>query len=269
MRAVRVAAAIGLVTAGMGAPARALEDQPAPTGGDELPRYEQPFLYMTDTHGLKPKQILAGYALAFSSSPGAIRPVPGHFDQEGVVHALALEIGLLPRLTLYGSTLIAQPIGESDVGNVAVQAGARVSLTNPRARRVRVVLQAGVLREFGADVGVIGEVTGSWDIGRVRLAAALHGEHVFAPGRDPIDLYAVAGVSVRVASIVRVGAEYIAEDLEAAFDDDEAERGARHYLGPDVALSLFRDRLLVTAGVATQVARTPGVLARTALAWVY
>jgi hypothetical protein len=237
---------------------------------DAQPAPEQPFLYMSDTRGPLPRHFLAGYALAFSSSPGAIRPLPGRFDQEAVVHDLSLEAGLLPRLSLYGAAWIAQPIGQTSVGNVAVQAGARVWLTDPRARRFRLVTQIGFLREFGADLGVVGEVTGSWDIGRLRLAAAVHGEHLFAAGRDPIDLYVVAGASVRVASFARVGAEYVVEDLEAAFDGgDDAERGVRQYLGPDVAWSLFRDRLLVTTGAAAQLARAPGVLARAALTYVY
>lgn len=261
-------AATMLVAACLGGPALAVEDRASVDAEARAP-YEQSFLYMTDTHGLLPKQVLAGYSLAYSSDAGAIRPVPGHFDQEGVVHGIALEAGLLPRLSIYGTALIAQPLGPSDVGNVAVQAGARVTLTNPRAQRFRLVVQTGFLREFGASYGIVGEVTGSVDVGRVRFAAALHGEHIFAGARDPIDLYVVAGVSVRVHRVVRLGAEYVAQDFEAAFDDDEAERGARQYLGPNVALALFRERVLVTAGAAAELARTPGVLARTAVSYVY
>jgi hypothetical protein len=232
------------------------------------PIVEQSFLYLIDPHGPSPRQVMAGYALAFSSSAGAIRPIPGHFDQEGVVHALSLEAGVVPRLSIYANTMIAQAIGQSEVGTVAVQAGARVLLTNPRTQRLRIVLQGAFLREFGSSMGVIGEVTGSYDIGRVRLAAALHAEHVFAPGRDPIDLYAVTGVSVRVLPLLRVGAEYVAQDLEAA-DGDDAERGVRHYLGPNLALSLYDHHILVTAGAAAQAAARPGVLARAALTYVY
>lgn len=250
--------------------AHAGEDRPAPaataTGTAPL---EQPFLYLADPHGPAPRQVLAGYALAFSSSPGAIRPIPGHFDQEGVVHQLGLEAGVLPRLSIWGSTQIAEAIGKSDVGAVAVQAGARVLVTPPAWQRFRLVVQAGFLREFGAALGIAGEVTASYDLGRVRLAGAVHAERLFAPDRDPIDLYAVAGASVRVMRLLRVGLEYVAQDLEAAVEDDEAEGGARHFVGPDVALALLGHRLLVTAGAAVQLARAPGVLARGALTYVY
>jgi hypothetical protein len=248
-----------------------LDDSTQPSGGRDLTQrtVEQPFSYIVDPHGPAPKQLLLGYALAFSSSAGAIRPVPGHFDQEAVVHALSLSVGLVPRLSIYGDAMIAEAIGKSDVGAVAVQAGLRVLLTPPRWERLRIVVQAGMLREFGAEYGIIGEVTGSYDIGRVRLAATLHAEHVFGTGRDPIDLYSVVGASVRVIPVLRLGAEYVAEDLEEAGTDDDAERGTRHYLGPNMALALYHRRVLVTTGAAVQAARTPGVLARAAFTYVY
>jgi hypothetical protein len=230
---------------------------------------EQPFLYLVDPHGPAARQLLAGYALAFSSSGGAIRPIPGHFDAEGVVHALSLTVGVVDRVQLFGATMIAQSIGQSEVGSVAVQAGARAILTPARWTRLKLMVQAAFLREFSADLGVTGEITGTYDIGRVRLAAAAHVEHVFAAGRDPVDLYAVAGVSVRVVPILRLGAEYVAQDLEAAFEPEEAEHGARHYPGPNAALALYRRHILVTGGAAVEAARTPGVLARAALTYVY
>jgi hypothetical protein len=248
--------------------AAAVEDDPAPTLAAR-PAVEQPFLYLVDPHGPGARQVLAGYALAFSSSAGAIRPIPGNFDREGVVHALSLEVGVLDRLRVYGQTMIAESIGNSEVNAVAVQLGARVLLTPTSWRRLRLMLSGAFLREFGAEMGASGELTATYDLGRVRLAAALHGERVFAANRDPIDLYAVAGVSVRVAGILRVGAEYVAQDLEELDGEDDAEGGARQYAGPDVALSLHKDRLLITAGGAIELARAPGVLARAALTYVY
>ncbi|MCU1277252.1 MAG: hypothetical protein JWM53_798 [bacterium] len=248
---------------------RAVEDRAAPSLTSNAP-VEQPFLYMVDPHGPAPRQVLAGYALAFSSSAGAIRPIPGNFDNEGVVHTLSLEVGLLDRLRVYAQTMIAESIGTaSEVNAVALQIGARMLLTPPRWQRFRVMLSGAFVREFGAALGVFGELTASYDVGRVRLATSVHAEHIFAGQRDPVDLYAVAGVSVRVVRILRLGAEYVAQDLEALGSDDEAEGGARHYVGPDIALSLHKDRLLITAGGAVQLAHAPGVLARAALTYVY
>jgi len=263
----RVASVCLVALAALALPARAAEDRPIDASPSA--EVERPFLYLVDPHGPAARQVLAGYALAYSSSAGAIRPIPGHFDAQGVVHTLSLEVGALRRLSFYGTTMIAQAIGTSEVGAVAVQAGARVLLTPPSWQRFRLMVEGAFLREFGSQIGVIGELTGSYDLGRVRLAASVHAEHLFAGNRDPVDMFAVAGVSVRVIPILRLGVEYVAQDLEAAFEDDEAEGGARHYVGPDVALSLHHHRLLLTAGASVQAAASPGMLARAALTYVY
>ncbi len=252
------------------APAAAVEDSTTSADITRAP-VEQPFLYMVDPHGPAARQVLAGYALAFSSSSGAIRPIPGNFDNEGIVHQLSLEVGATNFLRVYAQTLIAEAIGSAtDVTGVAVELGARALLTPARWHIFHVMLTGAFLREFGADLGVFGELTATVDLGRVRIAAAMHIEHIFAPGRDPVDTYAVAGVSVRVHRLIRVGAEFVGQDIEAlADDDDDAEGGARFYAGPDVALSLRKDHLLLTGGVAVQIASGPGVLARAALTYVY
>lgn len=254
----------------LAAPAGAVEDSTTSTEVTRAP-VEQPFSYLVDTHGPAARQVLAGYALAFSSSAGAIRPIPGNFDNEGVVHQLALEVGVLDQLRVFAQTLIAESIGSAtDVNAVAVQLGARAILTPMRWHVFRLMLAGSFLREFGADLGVFGELTATVDLGRVRLAAAMHVEHIFAPDRDPIDTYAVMGVSVRVHPLVRVGAEFIGQDLEALADDDaDAEGGARFYAGPDVALSLRKNHLLLTGGAAVEMASVPGILARAALTYVY
>jgi hypothetical protein len=263
-----LAAAVWLFT--LAAPAAAAEDAPAPVELTRAP-VEQPFLYMVDPHGPAARQVLAGYALAFSSTAGAIRPIPGNFDSEGIVHQLSLEVGVLDQLRVYAQTLIAESLGTAtDVTGVAVQLGARAIVTPMRWRIFRLMLTGAFLREFGADLGAFGELTATVDLGRVRLATTLHAEHIFGANRDPIDLYAVVGVSVRVTPILRLGAEYVAQDVEALADDDaDAEGGARHYVGPDVALSLRKNHLLLTGGAAIQLASAPGVLARAALIYVY
>ena len=252
----------------------AVEDRPVEgvaTTAATAPPVEQPFLYLVDPHGPAPRQVMAGYALAFSSSAGAIRPIPGNFDSEGVVHTLSLEVGVIQQLRVFAQTMIAESIGSAtDVNAVALQLGGRVLLTPARWQRFRLMATGAFLREFGASLGLYGELTATADVGRVRFAASIHAEHIFAGSRDPVDLYAVAGVSVRVARILRLGAEYIAQDLEALAEaDDDAEGGARHYVGPDIALSLYKNRLLVTAGGAVQLAHSPGVLARGAVTYVY
>jgi hypothetical protein len=247
------------------------QDRATAPSSEPVSTVEQPFLFLNDPHGPGPKHVVAGYGLAFSSSPGAIRPIPGNFDGEAVVHAVSLDVGVARRLDVFATGLLAQPVGDaSRIAAVAVKAGGRVLLTRPESRQWRVAIEAAYLREFGPANGLYGEVTGTFDVGRVRLAAAAHVEHVFDAARDPVDLYAVAGVSVRILDQLRLGAEYVLQDLEAAFDDDhDAEKGVRQYVGPNVALAFANRHVLVTGGVAAELAQQPGLLGRVSLAFAY
>jgi hypothetical protein len=77
----------------------------------------------------------------------------------------------------------------------------------------------------------------------------VHGEHVFAAGRDTVDVLVMAGASYALAGPLRAGIEYVAQDIEETFAD-QAERGVSQFLGPQVALELLAKRLSVAAGPA-------------------
>src|SRR5207245_8740491 len=129
--------------------------------------------------------------------------------------------------------------------------------------------QAGAVREFGGALGGFVEVSSNCDLGRLRLAGTAHLEQIPAPGRDPLDVIAAVGASYRLSSAVRAGVEYVAQDLEglAGDDEDEAEGGIRQLVGPNLALALDRDRVVLTTGLALALDRTgqAGTLGRAAL----
>jgi len=157
MGAVRTFICAVAVVLALAGSARAVEDRSvegtATTTTSSAP-VEQPFLYMVDPHGPAARQVLAGYALAFSSTAGAIRPIPGNFDSEGVVHTLSLEVGVIDRVRVYAQTMIAESIGSaSDVNAVALQLGARLLVTPPSWQRFRLMITGAFLREFGAALG--------------------------------------------------------------------------------------------------------------------
>jgi hypothetical protein len=87
----------------------------------------------------------------------------------------------------------------------------------------------------------------SGDLGRVRLAATGHVEHVFAGHRDGLDVMVQAGASYRFAGPFRAGLEYVGQDLEETFAS-AAEGGARHLVGPTASLQLLGDRLTIVSG---------------------
>ena len=67
----------------------------------------------------------------------------------------------------------------------------------------------------------------SYDLGRLRLATNVHAERAFASGRDNVDVLLLAGASYRVLDEIRIGVEYVGQDLEEALDDEGGARGER------------------------------------------
>jgi hypothetical protein len=112
-------------------------------------------------------------------------------------------------------------------------------------------------------------VTASQDFGRLRVASMVHGEHVFAGKRDGVDMMLMAGANVRVVDVLRVGAEYVAQDIEAAIDPAEAE-GMRHFLGGTASVALINERLTIGAGPALGLSpNAPRLLGRAQVAWSF
>jgi hypothetical protein len=97
----------------------------------------------------------------------------------------------------------------------------------------------------------------------------VHGERVFAPGRDSIDVMVMAGANYRVAGPVRLGVEYVAQDLEGAADPGETE-GMRHFVGPTTSIELLGKRLSLTAGPALGLSpNSPRIVGRAGLAYAF
>ena len=100
------------------------------------------------------------------------------------------------------------------------------------------------------------------DIGKLRLMTSAIGSHVFTPGRDAVDLMLTAGASYRVIPVLRLGAEYVVQDIEGLWEADEAEGGVRHFVGPTASLELAK-RVFITAGPAFGLSKdSPRVLGR-------
>jgi hypothetical protein len=117
------------------------------------------------------------------------------------------------------------------------------------------------------DNGAWAEAALSADVQRLRLGLTTHGEHVFADGRDGVDLMIKAGASYRLTDWFRTGVEWVGQDLEESVRD-AAEGGARHFIGPTASVHLLRDSLTIVAGPSLGLSdRTPKVLGRLAVAY--
>lgn len=221
-----------------------------------------------------PPQGHAVTSLAVGYAPldrDAARPFAADIAHVGAVFTVGAEVGLLRFLSLRADGSFA---GQGDVVSAGAMISANVYPLDP-AGPVQVAVSAGYLRELGGDNGVFGRLAVAGDIGRARLILTALGEHVFAPTgpaappRDSVDVVITAGVTYAVTSALRLGVEYVAQDLEGIWDDEEAEGGVRHFVGPVASFALAR-QVQLTAGPAFGLSPgAPSVLGRLAASYAF
>ncbi len=73
-------------------------------------------------------------------------------------------------------------------------------------------------------------------------------ERPFAADRDGVDIMLTLGLSYDLSRMVRVGIEAVGQDLEGFWDDEEAEGGARLFVGPTASLAIEGTPWNITVG---------------------
>jgi len=252
---------------------------------------DRAWLYLDDAKVAEPLGVIATSSIAYTSVGSNPDPTSAPYRafafntaQPGALVSLGGEVGLLPRLSV-------EALGQMDLGGQSrsaspgAVAGLRLQLSPSSWQTVHVVASGGYLRETwsapvvdratgelapgqpNGDNGVWMQAAVSADFKALRLGLTAHGEHVFASGRDGVDLMIKAGTSYRLTDWFRAGIEWVGQDLEATVNGD-AEGGARHFVGPTAALLLLQNRLTVIAGPSLGLSdRSPKILGRLAVAY--
>lgn len=220
-------------------------------GRKESTDVSRPWLYNDDPTIAAPLRVVAAIGDTYSGNDKSVSRAFSSHDtgpggkanvtlQLGVVHMLAVDVtGVLGE---YGSTMSG-----------GVMAGARFAPFDLAKHGFRLAIAGGYLLDLDQASGVYGRVSASYDVGRVRLAAMVHGEHVFRGGANPadaLDVFATAGVSVRIVPVFRLGLEYIVQDMEEALASDFAEGGVHHVIGVGGTFELLKHKLFINFGPA-------------------
>lgn len=295
--------AVGTARADDGAPPQGISsegappDRPVTAQNPERTQIDRTWLYADDARVAAPMTFVAmtnaSYTNVGPSPTRIVSPYPNTYNsfasntaQPGGMVSAGGELGLLPRLSVMALGEVGFGGMESGVSGGAI-AGLRVSLLPTSLHNLHLVASGGYLREAWQGP-VFNDDTGKWsggsphgdngawvqvaisgDIQRLRLAGTVHGEHVFADGRDPLDLMIETGASYRLVGGLRAGVEYVGQDLEESFSPG-AEGGARHFVGPNVSLQLWDQRFTAVAGPAFGLNElSPRVLARAAIAYAF
>jgi hypothetical protein len=205
---------------------------------------ERPFAHLLDPSTPSAGKVSVGYSVGIGSGVAAERPLPSDPSQSIASHSVSASFGATDRIAPFATGVLDGKGGATAMG------GVRFQWTDP-AGPFRFTTEGAVFREGrGGAMGGFLRIASSYDLGAFRFAGNLHAERVFASGRDGIDVLALAGVSYKIVPGLRLGAEYVGQDLEDAVEQEEAEGGAKHYLGPTLAVDIDHGRTQLVAGPA-------------------
>ncbi len=223
------------------------------------PDVQRPWLYNDDPTIPAPMRVVASISDTYSGNDRSVsRAFASADDGPGGKASVSAQVGIT-RMLAVDVTGVLGGFGAGVGGGL--MAGARFAPFDGAKHGFRLAIASGYLLDLDQASGFYGRVTASYDVGRVRLAAMAHAEHVFRGSSDPVDLFATAGVSVRLAPIFRLGAEYIVQDIEelgttapdttdAAPVPGRAEGGAHQFVGLTGSLELLHERLFINLGPA-------------------
>lgn len=117
-------------------------------------------------------------------------------------------------------------------------------------------------RDQQADPAITGRMTRFFDSKPLYGGFTTYFEKAFGVGRDPIDIVVTAAFGGYITPVIRASIEYAAQDLEDAWEADEAEGGMKQFLGVNLGWLAFRG-MEILAGVGTELSRkTPAPMAR-------
>jgi len=142
--------------------------------------------------------------------------------------------------------------------------GAEVTATILRPHGARPGLAFGIMgfRDHQGDPALTGRMTLLFDSKHVYGLFSTYFEKAFGVGRDPIDIVVTAGVGAYITRTLRASLEYAAQDIEDAWESDEAEGGMKQFLGVNLGWMAVR-HMEILAGVGTELSRkTPAPMAR-------
>jgi hypothetical protein len=285
---------VAIVLAPLAARADDTVDQPAAHDVATEHRIDRTWAYADDARVAAPMTVIGTTSFSYTevgSSPSRIAsPYPitytafaANTAQPGAMMGLGGELGLVSRLSVTAMGELGMGATEGATPSAGAVVGLRLQVSPPSWRDAHVVLSAGYLREawsgpiYDAGKWLPGSPegdNGAWiqgafsaDIRRLRLATTLHAEHVFWPGRDPLDVMAELGASFRVIDAFRLGVEYVGQDLEESLGSG-AEGGARHLVGPTASVQLLGERLSIVAGASAGLSvSSPDFLGRAGLSY--
>jgi hypothetical protein len=205
--------------------AKAQGEQPS-----ENKRSAQPFLFSVNTLTNQDQ----AWNLHYSGSYG--ERTNGQFGYDGVGQQFGVKGYLGNRFTL----LATASLGFSNSGSVTSSQQAEVIrdlIGGKSSSGLRLGAGLGLSRDWTNVKSAVSRITASFDKPNWRLGGNLRFEKAFDNTRDKMDFISSLGFQHRIAARWFLGFEAIGQDLEGFWEEDEAEGGAKLFIGPSLNLS--------------------------------
>lgn len=243
-------------------------EKPAPktNAWDKTPR---PWLYSADPTTPAPGHVIAGLSVGYAqTNRGAARPFAADVAHAGAVFTAGGEVGILRQLSVTAEGYLAGQAGTGSPIGTGAMLGVNAFPLGGRGP-VDVSVSAGYLRELGGTNGIWFRGAVAANAGRFRFSANALGEHVFDVTRDGVDILLTAAVSVKTTDYLRFSTEYVVQDLEGAWDPEEADGGIRHFVSANAAV-LLANRVQISLGPALGLSpNSPRFLGRLTAAYAF
>jgi hypothetical protein len=102
--------------------------------------------------------------------------------------------------------------------------------------RLQIAAGLGAIREWSNSKAIFSRFIAGYNTQKWKLAGNMRFEKSFESQRDKIDLLSSVGVQHQFSKSLFVGFEAAGEDLEGLWDKEEAEGGAKLFIGPSLSL---------------------------------
>jgi hypothetical protein len=196
--------------------------------GDLGPEPASPFLFTTTT--TPPPR---GRWTVHYDSGWAERAEPA-FGYDGFEQRIGVQGSLGSGFTLRGQIAFGTGGGH---GTESTQEAELLKDVVGGAHRARLALGLGFRREWAGTKVLLGRVDAGAGFGRSLLHANLDLERPLGAGRDGVDVITTLGWLRRLGRAFGLGLEAVGEDLEGLWEPNEAEGGAKLFVGPSLHLS--------------------------------
>ena len=190
---------------------------------------DRPFLFTFTPASAEQPGVFLQYAAAYGKQ--TFEPLGG----DAVEQSIGVQANITADWTLLGHLGVAMHDGTSR-SSQHVELLARVLKAD--AHIVDLRAGAGLRHEYSGTNVLLGRAS----IGRRFSSIMAYGnvllEKPLSSDRDAVDIMFTIGGSYELSRSFRIGIEAVGQDLEGFWDDEEAEGGARLFVGPTASLAI-------------------------------